>query len=693
MSRISGTKRRTTFQYETLETRRLLSAAIQKTTAIAVDVSPPPPLSMSPSPVGEVPSTPFAGTALPVTGRIESEDFDDGGEGIAYHDTEAANLAGAFRSTGVDIENTGDVDGGYDVCWTHPGEYLQYTVQVSTAGNYDLAVRVANPAAGGAFHVEVDGVNVTGSISIPPTPGWQNYTTLNHAGISLSAGTRVVRLVMDGANSYGFTGNFNWMQFTPSVAATTTPPTTPVTTGGGSISGTFFTDVNTNGLRDPGESTIAGQQVYLDLQGFGGFVAGDPTATTDATGNYTFSGLAAGNYIVRWTAQTGVWKLTAPIPNYGAFFWVPLSSNQVIAGKDFGLQPLAVTPRMTEIINNGPNANRINIVILGDGYTSAELTTTYTNQINSFLNSVFTPAASGLADPFPRYHDFFNVYRIDVPSAQSGASDPSIGKSVNNALGASYLYDGLTQRLLYTDPSKTEAVLNAAIGGAFTPDITLVPVNDTQYGGGGGQYAVFSAGNSWASEIALHELGHSFGGVGDEYGGNGQTYTGPEPTEPNLTKDPTGQKWSAWLGYAQPGIGVIGAYAGGDEYDQGIYHPSPNSKMEQIGNPFNAIAREQIIENIYSHVKPIDSFTPNANTLLNPASLSISTVDPAVLSVQWAVDGSVVTGAGGTSLDLSSLHLTTGAHTVTTTAFDATDWVRTDRSKLQESVSWTVQMT
>src|SRR5262249_8606076 len=81
--------------------------------------SPPPPSA-----------TPFGGTPRAIPGIVEAEEFDDGGEGIAYHDTTAGNKGGAFRATDVDIESTTDAGGGFDVGWTRPGEWLQYTVNV-----------------------------------------------------------------------------------------------------------------------------------------------------------------------------------------------------------------------------------------------------------------------------------------------------------------------------------------------------------------------------------------------------------------------------------------------------------------------------------------------------------------------------------------------------------------------------------
>jgi hypothetical protein len=87
---------------------------------------------------------------------------------------------------------------------------LKYTVKVGAAGTYALDVRVAQETSGGTFHVEVDGVNKTGSIGVPGTGGWHSWRTVTRTGISLSAGTHVVRVVMDANAGNGSVANFNW---------------------------------------------------------------------------------------------------------------------------------------------------------------------------------------------------------------------------------------------------------------------------------------------------------------------------------------------------------------------------------------------------------------------------------------------------------------------------------------------------
>jgi hypothetical protein len=165
-------------------------------------LSPPPPPS----------STPFGGTPAAVPGLIEAENFDDGGEGVAYHDTAAGNKGGVYRATDVDIQPTTDVGGGYNVGWTKTGEWLKYTVNVAATATYTLETRVANIGTGATFHVEVDGVDRTGSIAVPDTGAWDAWQTITTPGIPLTAGQRVLRVVFDSMASGGAVGGFNWFR-------------------------------------------------------------------------------------------------------------------------------------------------------------------------------------------------------------------------------------------------------------------------------------------------------------------------------------------------------------------------------------------------------------------------------------------------------------------------------------------------
>jgi hypothetical protein len=123
----------------------------------------------------------------------------------------------------VDLEGTTDTGGGYNVGWTLAGEWLEYTVNVATAGTYTLELRVASFAAGGTLHVEFNGVNKTGTLTIPSTGAWQNWTTLS-VPVQLSAGQQVLRVAFDTVGPTALTGNLNWLKLT---ATSSTVPAAP----------------------------------------------------------------------------------------------------------------------------------------------------------------------------------------------------------------------------------------------------------------------------------------------------------------------------------------------------------------------------------------------------------------------------------------------------------------------------------
>ena len=143
--------------------------------------------------------TPYGGTPWAIPGTIEAENFDNGGEGVAYHDVDANNNGGQGRtSDGVDTEICSA--GGLNVGWTSAGEWLEYTVDVASAGTYDFNFRVASINTGGTFHVEFDGVNKTGMVTSVNTGAWQTWTSVNVTGVSLSAGRQIMRIALDNPN-------------------------------------------------------------------------------------------------------------------------------------------------------------------------------------------------------------------------------------------------------------------------------------------------------------------------------------------------------------------------------------------------------------------------------------------------------------------------------------------------------------
>jgi Carbohydrate binding module (family 6)/Right handed beta helix region len=269
--------------------------------------------------------TPFNGTPAVVPGTIEAERFNDGGEGIAYHDLTAGNSGGAFRNTDVDIQATTDTGGGYNVGWTRGGEWLNYTINVTTAGTYTLEVRVASNGGGGTFHLNVNGVDRTGPLGVPNTGGWQIWTLVTKSGITLAAGTQVLRLVMDANGPSGGVGNLNWLRLTP-----VAPPATDGTPFNGTpavVPGTIEAERFNDGGEGiayhdltAGNSGGAFRNTDVDIQG-----------TTDTDGGYNAGWTRAGewlNYTINVTTA-GTYTLEVRVASNGGGGTFHLNVNGV----------------------------------------------------------------------------------------------------------------------------------------------------------------------------------------------------------------------------------------------------------------------------------------------------------------------------------------------------------------------------
>src|SRR5712692_9003308 len=142
---------------------------------------------------------PFSGTPVAVPGSFEAENFDLGGEGVAYHDNVAGNAGGQYRlNEDVDIVLSSDtLGGGYVVNNFETGEWLNYTINVQTTALYDIELRVASAFSTSAFHIEIDGQNVTGTVSVPNTGSWNSFQWVGKKGVSLTAGQHLLKIVAD----------------------------------------------------------------------------------------------------------------------------------------------------------------------------------------------------------------------------------------------------------------------------------------------------------------------------------------------------------------------------------------------------------------------------------------------------------------------------------------------------------------
>jgi len=248
-----------------------------------------------------VASSPYGGTAANIPGTIQVENFDLGGQNVAYNDVDATNNGGQYRTTdGVDIEATTDAGGGYDVGWTSPGEWMQYTVNVTEAGIYTLKARVASILTGETFIVTLDGVNISGTMTVPNTGGYQTWQTISVTTPLLTSGLHKLRI-----NETTGGNNFNYLTFLVStaeacanannifVATAPVPGNTyqwQVSTNGGTTysnisNGALYTGVTTDTLTII--STPSTMYGYLYRCSINGSTAGSQVATLKFADTWT----------------------------------------------------------------------------------------------------------------------------------------------------------------------------------------------------------------------------------------------------------------------------------------------------------------------------------------------------------------------------------------------------------------------
>lgn len=354
--------------------------------------------------------------------------------------------------------------------------------------------------------------------------------------------------------------------------------------------------------------------------------------------------------------------------------------------------PLGAEP-VVIVQETGSPENRVDIVIMGDGYTAGEQVK-FGSDVQNFVGEIFAQ------EPFKEYQAYFNVRGVQVVSAESGADHPSSNIYKNTAFNAAYDCSGIA-RLICVNVSAVYAVLANSVA-LDERDVVVVLVNDPVYGGSGGSVAVTSLDPS-AVEIILHELGHSFGLLADEYEYSPPTCNNTvEPPEPNVTRQMVRSliKWnqgggppSGWISTttALPTTaytaGIPGLYDGAKYCLSGLFRPTYDSKMRSLGRPFEQINEEQLIKRIYNWASPLDSWSPTSSDIVATQSDSVDfAVQPLAplthaINVRWYVNGEF--RSQGESFTFETNGLDVGSeHIVEAVLDDETPKVRHDPAAL-----------
>ena len=196
--------------------------------------------------------------------------------------------------------------------------------------------------------------------------------------------------------------------------------------------------------------------------------------------------------------------------------------------------------KVVALLENGDPATKVDLLVLGDGFTSGEMAE-YRKAAGEVMNALFAE------EPFRSRKSDFNVWIIETPADRAGISRPRAGVFRNSPLGARYnSFDSERYILSLEDRAWRDAAAAAPY------DTVIMLVNERKYGGGGifNLYSTASAGSAFAPYLYVHEFGHHFAGLGDEYYTSPVSYeTDPdiavEPWEPNVTAllDPGQLKW------------------------------------------------------------------------------------------------------------------------------------------------------
>jgi hypothetical protein len=323
---------------------------------------------------------------------------------------------------------------------------------------------------------------------------------------------------------------------------------------------------------------------------------------------------------------------------------------------------------VTKIVDHGPNADRWNVVILGDGYQSAELGR-YQLDVSNFVQH-FSRVA-----PFDQLWGKINIHQVDVTSTDSFADDPAYcsdgtmaqpvtGLATATYFDSTFCADGDQRSLLSGDHATALAASLSAVPGANLARLTLVIVNAQYAGSGGGsqtdQVVFFSNNSSSFAEVAMHEIGHTAFKLADEYESSGNLWTlwplgvGQAP---NITTN-TNPATTEWRDLILPGTplptmrnptpgvvnpinspvppGTVGLFEGAAGRYQGVYRSEYDCIMRHwdSGAPFCKVCQRQI-RAVLAPFGGTMSWETNGNQSTNPPTDFLGTTDnkPVVIKV------------------------------------------------------------
>ena len=446
---------------------------------------------------GSTGDQPFGGTPAAVPGTIQAANYDTGGQSTAYNVVSANGTANSYRSDGVDLEDTADTQdtsppgGAYDVGWTTPGQWFNYTVQVTTAGVYTVSFRVASPygMSDGLHIASASGTNLTGAVAIPNTGGYQTWATVT-ASITLPAGEQTLTVDQD-ANGW----NFHYMAITQG-------------SGGGGTGGTGPTEY------------CGTQDLALD----------EPTtasSTQDAT-DYPASDATDGNPGSRWSSA-----FSDP-----QWLEVDLGSEQNICSIGILWEAAYATAFQIQVSNDNTNWTTVYSTTTGTGGNQTFSISTTARYVRMYGTARATQFGYSIFE--------FDVYGLTTTPPVTGGNGNG-GNGVCPWVGSTAPVAQRVQQVLNTMDQSEEVTLASGDGGSSyigqvngIPNLCIKPLNmedgPNGVGDGNGGVTAFPDGESAAATWDPALIKQEGAAMGAEFAGKGVNISlGPTT---NLVRDP-----------------------------------------------------------------------------------------------------------------------------------------------------------
>lgn len=336
----------------------------------------------------------------------------------------------------------------------------------------------------------------------------------------------------------------------------------------------------------------------------------------------------------------------------------------------------------------GPINRRINVVILGDGFTQSELPK-FDAEARKFVAFFLG------YKPYDAYRNYFNFFSIRVPSNESGATNPGTApdrypkqpvEKKDTYFGSSFGTANIHRLVAIT---KRPAFTNVMAQNFPSYDLAILIVNSTWYGGSGGNPATFTL-NEQASLIGVHEIGHQFSSLADEY------WSGPwEAANETRNNNLAAVVWKNWLN--QFGVGIF--QHTGDADAVNWYKPTThNCLMEQLDKPFCAVCREATTNRILQLVKPVETVlpAPESRVLVDarPAQFQLGLLppEPNTLRIEWRLNGALLNQKTA-QVSISNSQLPNPVNALSVSVFDSTDYIRLASHPQQHTYTyrWTLE--